>query len=377
MLAIRDLVPPAATMVAGSPSSCAAGKMMNVTKRRRRQWSSALVAAASIFLALRTTSLLARAESYDYYNDPTFLPALQPLREATAEAEEDEEDCLRARRLYGKNTPVNLPVINLGLPKIGTTSLQNFFACAGRSASHWTCGAGSYCSMCILDSVRIGLPPLDRCGNYDAYLQIEGPRSKNQRNSKLLYFPQIEMLDEIVSAYPNATYVLTFRSMDGWYRSLSDWGGPKRFRTSLSLKERMKRSNVTGLRDDADGTRDFGAFFCDHVKRVRDAVPWERLVEIDIEDDDAGIMLAETFDADAGCWGHMNANAKRLSSATIERNEDPTGGVAPIGVSPRKSLGIEKQRSDANKFRSLAALLEREKLGKEIESNGGFQYRSK
>ena len=272
---------------------------------------------------------------------------------------------------------MNLPVINLGLAKIGTTSLQNFFACAGRSASHWTCGAGSYCSMCILDSVRMGLPPLDRCGNYDAYLQIDGPRSKNKRNSKLLYFPQIEMLDEIVSAYPNATYVLTFRSMDGWYRSLSDWGGPKRFRTSLSLKERMKRSNVTGLRDDADGTRDFGAFFCDHVKRVRDAVPWERLVEIDIEDDDAGIMLAETFDADAGCWGHMNANTKRLSSATIERNEDPTGGVAPIGVSPRKSLGIEKQRSDANKFRSLAALLEREKLGKEIESNGGFQYRSK
>jgi hypothetical protein len=61
--------------------------MMDVMKRRRRQWSSALVAAASIFLALRNTSLLARAESYDYYNDPTFLPALQPLREATAEAE--------------------------------------------------------------------------------------------------------------------------------------------------------------------------------------------------------------------------------------------------------------------------------------------------
>ncbi len=316
-LAIRDLSP-RPLRSAGSPS-CAAGNMMNVTKRRRRQWPSALVAAASIFLALRNTSLLARSESYDY-NDPTFLPALQPLREATAEAEEDEEDCFRARRLYGKNTPVNLPVINLGLPKMGTTSLQNFFACAGRSASHWTCGTGSYCSMCIRDSVRMGLPPLERCGNYDAYLQIDGPRSK-KRNSKLLYFPQIEMLDEIVSAYPNATYVLTFRSMDGWYRSLSDWGAPKRFRTSLSLKERMKRSNVTGLYDDADGTRGFGAFFCNHVKRVRDTVPWKRLVEIDIEDYDVGTMLAETFDADVGCWGHMNANAKRPLSATIERNE--------------------------------------------------------
>jgi hypothetical protein len=200
VLAIRDLVPPAATIVAGSPSSCAAGKMMNVTKRRRRQWSLALLAATSIFLALRlrNTYLLARSASYDY-NDPTFLPASHLLREATVEAEADEEDCLRARieptlrqrMLHGKNTPVNLPVVNLGLPKMGTTSLRNFFACAGRSASHWTCGAGSYCSMCIRDSVRMGLPPLDRCGNYDAYLQIDGPRSKNKRNLKLLYFSQI------------------------------------------------------------------------------------------------------------------------------------------------------------------------------------------
>ena len=359
MLAIRDPVPPAAMIVAGSPS-CAAGKMMNVTKRCRRQWSLALLTATSILLALSNISLLARSASYDY-NDPTSLPALQLLHEATVEAETDEEDCLRARidptpqqrRLHGKSIPVNLPVINIGLPKMGTTSLQNFFACAGRSASHWTCGAGSYCSMCIRDSVRMGLPPFERCGNYDAYLQIDGPRSK-KRNSKLLYFPQIEMLDEIIRGYPNATYLLTFRSMDGWYRSLSDWGGPKRFRTSLSLKERMKRSNVTGLHDDADGTRDFAAFFCDHVKRVRDAVPWERLVEIDIENDDAGIMLAETFDADAGCWGHMNANAKRLSSATIERNEEPIGGVARIRVSRRKSLRVEKTKIDANKFRSLA-----------------------
>ncbi len=69
---------------------------------------------------------------------------------------------------------------------------------------------------------------------------------------------------------------------DGWYSHIFDW---KQFNTSLSLNERMKRSIITGLHDDADGTQDVGAFFvCDHAKHMHKAMPWERLVEIDIKD---------------------------------------------------------------------------------------------
>ena len=107
----------------------------------------------------------------------------------------------------------------------------------------------------------------------------------------------------------------------------------------------MKRSNVIGLHDNAEGTQDFGAIFCDHVKRVCDPVPCERLVKINIENDDVGIMLAESFCANAGCWGHMNTSAKRLSLVTIEWNKEPLGGVARIRVSRRILLQVEKQRS--------------------------------
>ncbi|KAL3816235.1 hypothetical protein ACHAXA_002181 [Cyclostephanos tholiformis] len=265
--------------------------------------------------------------------------------EEKVEEEEEEEDCFRARgdsarrwrrmHVHDEDDPAaaiasdHLPVINLGMPKIGSTSLWKFMACAGLRASHWKCGDGSYyCADCIRDSVSAGLLPLDKCGNYDAYAQIDGPLSSHDRASKkLIYFPQIEMLDGIFNAYPNATYVLTFRSMDGWHRSLSNWFSSL---SSLSMKERMERSNVTGLYVDANDTiatkrRVFDDFFCDHVKRVRRVVPRERLVEIDIEDENAGVTLAETFDADASCWVHANANRRFEGASGVERNRTVRG----------------------------------------------------
>ncbi|KAL7542352.1 hypothetical protein ACHAWF_007157, partial [Thalassiosira exigua] len=88
-------------------------------------------------------------------------------------------DCLRAQKdtvpqsLYHK---LHMPYINLGFPKMGTTSLNEYFKCGGLKTVH-------HKSVCILKrkSAEAGLSPLSLCPMADAYTQIDDGR----------YFPQI------------------------------------------------------------------------------------------------------------------------------------------------------------------------------------------
>jgi hypothetical protein len=56
--------------------------------------------------------------------------------------------------------------------------------------------------------------------------------------------------------------------------------------------------------------QNFTDFFCNHVKRVREIVPPDRLVEVDIEDPSAGHLLSDIFDIDESCWKMTNVNEK-------------------------------------------------------------------
>ena len=149
--------------------------------------------------------------------------------------------------------------------------------------------------------------PFDTCGGGPVYTQIDGFSEGGGRGGEL-YFPQVNLLDEITSrGYgSNATYLLTFRNMDDWYRSITHWrGGPGDPLPPMS--DRMARAdiNVSGT-----SLENFADFVCDHVTRVREAVPEGRLVEVDIDDADAGRMLSDVFDVDRGCWKQANANAR-------------------------------------------------------------------
>ncbi|KAL3792072.1 hypothetical protein ACHAW5_008242 [Stephanodiscus triporus] len=189
---------------------------------------------------------------------------------------------------------------------MGSTSLQGFFGCAGYSATHWMCRRDSikvHCAQCILNSVKEGLPPLQKCGQWaDVFAEINGPVEGR------LYFPQVELLEEIVRAYPNATFFLTFRSVDRWYHSITNfWSGLGAKSKKRTLRDEMVAANITGgPRDFRD--RDFKDFFCKHVRRVREIVSRSNLVEIDIEDPATGRLMADMFDIDEGCWGRANVN---------------------------------------------------------------------
>ncbi|KAL7534412.1 hypothetical protein ACHAWF_004827 [Thalassiosira exigua] len=218
-------------------------------------------------------------------------------------ASRSEDDCLKARNdtvplhLY-RNLPK--PYINLGFPKMGTSTLHNFFRRGRRGFStHWFCGDKRLlCASCIKESVKMELPPLARCRQADAYTQIDDGK----------YFPQIELLDDFVHGYPNATFLLTFRSMDKWYRSMSNWPPQK----ATKLSDRFRKLNITGSPSkEGNDPKEFSVWYCNHVRRVRDIVekhPSHTLVEIDIEDPGVAQRMEFIFGIDKKHWGHVNAN---------------------------------------------------------------------
>jgi hypothetical protein len=164
--------------------------------------------------------------------------------------------------------------------------------------------------------------PFDTCGGGPVYTQIDGFSEGGGRGGEV-YFPQVNLLDEITSrGYgSNATYLLTFRNMDDWYRSITHWrGGPGDPLPPMS--DRMARAdiNVSGT-----SLENFADFVCDHVTRVREAVPEGRLVEVDIDDADAGRMLSDVFDVDRGCWKQANANARLHRRRENDDGDDDDG----------------------------------------------------
>ena len=166
----------------------------------------------------------------------------------------------------------------------------------------------------MAQSVKEGLPPLQLCRSVDVYTQIDGSVNKT------LYFPQIELLEELVDAYPNATFLLTFRRMDDWFKSLSSWG---------SLWRRMLFANLTigNTSLGAGSQEDFSDFFCEHVRRVREIVPANRLVEVDIDDPNIGSRMSDIFDIDEECWGQVNVNGKLHPD--IDKNQTLYGSMTP------------------------------------------------
>lgn len=243
----------------------------------------------------------------------------EPNKVGKATIEEDEKakeelapfistkSCFKARsntipeHLYGGK--LQKPYFNLGFPKMGTSSLHNFFDCGGIHSVHYRCNRVDSCARCMRESVEAGGRPLDLCemgsAKIDMYAQMDDG----------VYFPQIELLDELVAGYPNATLFITFRSIEKWYNSLNKW--PPR-RNGPHMNDKLKKEDINGFPSGVGKNIDeFADWFCNHVERVRGIVansPKLQLVEVDIEDSTIAKRMSDMFDIDESCWGHTNVN---------------------------------------------------------------------
>ncbi|KAL7536302.1 hypothetical protein ACHAXR_011264 [Thalassiosira sp. AJA248-18] len=102
------------------------------------------------------------------------------------------------------------------------------------------------------------------------------------------------------------------RNVTNWIKSMREWKGVKKhFRTSF-LDRFVGCKNATLL--NASDDKSLEKYIVDHVQRVRDFVdrnPTHALVEVDIEDPNAGCIMSELFGVDSKCWQQQNKSKNK------------------------------------------------------------------
>lgn len=204
------------------------------------------------------------------------------------------------------------PILSMGLPKTGTSAIHSFFERSGYRSSHYKCVNNLLCGLCIRVAVEKGKPPLQTCGNYEVWAQMDIENLGN------CHFPQISNLEAIHREAPTATMILSLRNMTRWVRSVKNWvGGGER-----SMAARLTKCKNGPKSKDADALI---RWHIDHIDRIRSFVrrhPSHTLVEINIEDPKAGQIMESYFGpaSPARNWGHendsLNTNASRLVRPT-------------------------------------------------------------
>jgi hypothetical protein len=213
--------------------------------------------------------------------------------------------------LADSGEPLQFPILNVGMPKCGSSTLATFFTCTGLKATHNQEGG------CMQKALQQGKPPIAGCkesNGAQALLQLD------QQNPPECWFPQISFLDEIHQEQPHATFVMNFRPVDDWINSARSWA---------NMANRWGRSDciskIPGLvkdqgREEIKGrkltSQEIRNWVCGHVKHVREFVkqyPTHKLIELDLYDTEGSSkVMASLFSANnETCWGQSNAN-KRL-----------------------------------------------------------------
>ena len=201
-----------------------------------------------------------------------------------------------------------LPVIGVGLPKSGTTSVFDFFACGGLNASHWKCGSSGFCGRCMHDNLVQGRPLLEGCGDYDVFAEINiTPQDNALHHVDDCYFPQVSNLTELYDAAPNATWVLTVRPTANWVASVGEWPGH-----GVGLREKLLMGcGLPGVTtaDDAE----LSSFYDNHNAAVRAFAasrPSLTFVEVAVEEAGAPAAMHAAFAAvPESCWGQSNCHS--------------------------------------------------------------------
>jgi hypothetical protein len=223
-----------------------------------------------------------------------------------------------------KDPLVSLPVLNLGLPKVGSSTLAAFFRCVGLKGTHQFMKDGKKLEgICLRDAARLGLPPLQNCApNAEFLMQMDaeypfGHSLHPHLSSKWrddCFFPQLELLEILHEEVPDATYVMNFRPLGDWIKSLTEWG---------DLLPRFSKCHLPNMprgipKDVRRPEHDMALFWCSHVLHVRHFVqefPSHILIELDLYDSNtSAAVLSSLFPnrhktataEEQSCWGHAN-----------------------------------------------------------------------
>jgi hypothetical protein len=247
------------------------------------------------------------------------------------------------------------PVLNMGFPKSGSSSLMRWFQKAHPNkynVSHFVNEQNTgqyYIGLQMLQSVLQNQSPFSNLQQYQVHAQMDytsgvGGGSDNISNNNndfdgdvtatttttssatfsasfssttsiitssttittatTTIFPQIQLLDEIHLAQPNATFVLLFRPVQDWISSTQSWNRyPFRWAEAdipgliLTSQQRYERDV---LHERIVVTpQQLQDWWCTHVRHIREFVkhyPTHPLIELDVYDSQSSsLLLSQLF----------------------------------------------------------------------------------
>lgn len=233
------------------------------------------------------------------------------------------------------------PVIVMGFPKAGTSSIFAFFQRQGLRSQHWYCcgaqkgpqmGCPSLMAGCLLKNLRRSQTKiLKGCGNQiDVYAEINGPRKKKwhpftgktgwllddgsvdfESPKQRIFFPQHFRIDAVHRSYPNATWILNWRDVEPWIDSVMKWGDNLHYQFAY---EYYMQGVISHIPQNMTEMRSFlRQIYLQHFEMVRDFVqthPSHALVEVNITHPEAGQVLADAFGLSSVAWTNVNKNRK-------------------------------------------------------------------
>ena len=128
-------------------------------------------------------------------------------------------------------------------------------------------------------------------------------------NIKGCHFPHISYLKEIYEEEPSAIFILPFRNMTSWIRSINKWSNLRSRFTNLCTFPEYNFTIGIGRKDE-----EMEDLFCQHVKHVRNFVlehPTLTLIEYLISEEGVGDYLASLLPhmkLNGSHYGHENVN---------------------------------------------------------------------
>jgi len=265
------------------------------------------------------------------------------------------ESSLRSPHTHKSGPDVDLllpkPIIVMGFPKAGTSSIFTFFQRQGQNTQHWYCcraqtspkkGGSSLMSDCLLENLRHNRSKhiFKGCGHshIDVYSEINGPRKTKFHPrfrqkigyildngtvdydgppGKRIFFPQHFRIEEIHESYPKATWILNWRDFDPWIESVIKWGINDHLHYQFLNEYYMQGviPYIPSKNNISDVKAVMKKIYYEHHDMVRKFVrshPSHALVEVNITHENASTVLAEAFGLSPNAWTNVNRNKRSL-----------------------------------------------------------------
>ncbi|CAJ1380669.1 unnamed protein product [Effrenium voratum] len=212
------------------------------------------------------------------------------------------------------------PVVVLGLPKCGTTSLNDAFVAAGLRSVHWALdvgknskndkqlrewGTGSeerLVGRLIQSAVMQNKPPFSLLPQVDAFAEINGLYwADRKKESVRAFFPQVQYLQHLLQAYPDAHFILNVRDHGAWARSVSQHN---------DMQRRLTLAELPNLPRGSGSAEELMAWAEWHHQRVIKFATYSQVRFLRFDIDVHGAAELSAFLGREMKWPHSNATKR-------------------------------------------------------------------